>query len=71
MQAATIKMDDNSTKKILDLRKWCYDNVKCDWCTYIINGLEDIYNDEFRQSFVAFEFKSDKEAMKFQLYVGK
>ena len=57
--------------KIQNLRKWCYTNTKSPWSTYHIQGIEDNGKDDFRSGFVAFEFDNKKEAMKFQLYIGK
>ena len=62
---------NETTDKIINLRKWCYANTKSPWSTFHINGIDDSENGDGRTGFVAFEFDNKKEAMKFQLYVGK
>lgn len=58
--------------KIQNLRNWCYINMKSPWSTYHLRGInENEKNTDYRIAFVAFEFNNEKEAMKFQLYVGK
>lgn len=60
-------------EKILNLRKWCYTNIKFPWSTFHIYGIDDPETEsgDARVGFVAFQFDSEKEAMKFQLYAGK
>lgn len=62
---------NDTIDKIHNLRKWCYTNTKSPWSTFHIRGIDDPEAGDSRVGFVAFEFINEKEAMKFQLYVGK
>lgn len=67
----TWRESNNISERIETLRKWCYANTKSPWSTYHIRGINDQEMSDSQIGFVAFEFNSENEAMKFQLYVGK
>jgi len=60
-----------TTTRIRNLRKWCYANTKSPWSTFHLRGVDRDPHTDCRIGFVAFEFDSEKEAMKFQLYAGE
>lgn len=67
----TWRESNSISERIETLRKWCYANTKSPWSTYHIRGINDQEMSDSQIGFVAFEFDSENEAMKFQLYVGK
>jgi len=57
--------DEFGFKQHLALRKWCYENVACEWNSFFLDRPDDIM---LRHA--AFQFESGNEAMKFKLYSG-
>ena len=55
----------NVLLKILDLRAWCYANLKDPWGTYELNAGGGTF-----KYFIVFEFDSKKDEMLFRLYTG-
>lgn len=58
--------DSESINQLLQLRKWCDQNLKQGWRTYPLTagGGKD-------KCFIVFEFDSKKDEMLFRLYTGK
>ena len=67
MKTVLVKLDNNGDNmgfgEVLKLRKWCYANVKTPWSTFVLDQTDDT-----QIQHAAFQFESQNEAMKFQLY---
>jgi hypothetical protein len=50
---------------LLELRRWCRDNLKSGWRTYELHS-----GGGKQKCFVVFEFESQKDEMLFRLYTG-
>lgn len=61
----TASLDPPLVDKILNVRAWCYDNLKNGWRTYELTA-----GGGTTKYFVVFEFDSRKDEMLFRLYTG-